>query len=185
MKFFCKKKSGICGFTLIELLIVIAVLGVLSASVIIALNPAEKMAQARDSGRKSTMASLASALQAYYIAKGDYPAAGGAPTYDWISLSLVDSGELKNVPPFINYSLSWPNSSYCNLNRQNGYCYNTNGTNAYIYTRLESSSEQSKCGNPVDMSNRPWFLWSSCDGKTGLVCGYEPNISNVCNFTFQ
>lgn len=50
------------GFTLIELLIVIAVLAVLSAAVVLVLNPAELLRQSRDSTRVSDMAAVNSAL---------------------------------------------------------------------------------------------------------------------------
>lgn len=50
------------GFTLIELLIVIAVLAVLSAAVVLVLNPAELLKQSRDSTRISDLAAINSAL---------------------------------------------------------------------------------------------------------------------------
>lgn len=53
------------GFTLVELLIVIAILGVLSASVVLVLNPAELLKQARDSTRVSDLASMNSAISIY------------------------------------------------------------------------------------------------------------------------
>lgn len=53
------------GFTLIELLIVIAILAVLATSVILVLNPAELIKQARDSTRLSDLAALNSAIALY------------------------------------------------------------------------------------------------------------------------
>lgn len=61
------------GFTLIELLIVIAVIGVLAAVVLIAINPVRRLAQARDAGRKSDVGQIATASQAYYVTNGRYP----------------------------------------------------------------------------------------------------------------
>ena len=43
------------GFTLIELLIVIAVLGVLAAVVLVAIDPGQQLARGRDSGRKPSI----------------------------------------------------------------------------------------------------------------------------------
>jgi prepilin-type N-terminal cleavage/methylation domain-containing protein len=53
------------GFTLIELLVVIAIIAVLSVVVILSLNPAELLRQARDSNRISDMATLKSAISLY------------------------------------------------------------------------------------------------------------------------
>ena len=50
------------GFTLIELLVAIAVLAVLSAAVVLVLNPAELLKQSRDSTRISDLAAINSAL---------------------------------------------------------------------------------------------------------------------------
>src|SRR5690348_2992329 len=50
------------GFTLIELLVVIAIIAVLAVVVILSLNPAELLRQARDSNRVSDMATLKSAI---------------------------------------------------------------------------------------------------------------------------
>lgn len=53
------------GFTLIELLIVIGILAILAAAVIVVLNPAELLAQARDGQRFADLNSLQSALALY------------------------------------------------------------------------------------------------------------------------
>ncbi len=79
------------GFTLIELLIVIAILGILAAAVLVAVNPAKRQKQARDSARKNDIGQLATALQAYYTTPGQgvYPAGLTA---------LTASGDLKQIP---------------------------------------------------------------------------------------
>jgi prepilin-type N-terminal cleavage/methylation domain-containing protein len=53
------------GFTLIELLIVIAIIAILAVVVVLTLNPAQLLAQARDSNRISDFATLKSALALY------------------------------------------------------------------------------------------------------------------------
>lgn len=53
------------GFTLIELLIVIAILGILAAAVVVILNPAELLAQARDGQRIADLDSVKSAVSLY------------------------------------------------------------------------------------------------------------------------
>ena len=79
------------GFTLIELLIVIAILGILAAAVLVAVNPLKRQQQARDSARKSDVGQLASALQAHFTTPG-----GG--TYPAGLTSLTASGDLKRIP---------------------------------------------------------------------------------------
>lgn len=59
------------GFTIVELLIVIVVIAILAAITIVAYNGIQ--AQARDSQRKSDVASIAKALELYYIKNGQYP----------------------------------------------------------------------------------------------------------------
>lgn len=61
------------GFTLIELLIVIAIMGILAAAVLIAINPAKRQKQSKDAVVKSDVSALASASQAYFTQKGYYP----------------------------------------------------------------------------------------------------------------
>ncbi len=65
MKLSRARAHGVLGFTLIELLVVIAIVAILAVAVIVALNPAQLLRQARDSNRISDMASLRSALQLY------------------------------------------------------------------------------------------------------------------------
>ncbi|HVN26351.1 MAG TPA: type II secretion system protein [Candidatus Paceibacterota bacterium] len=60
-----KTRKNRKAFTLIELLVVIAIIAVLSVVVILSLNPAELLRQARDSNRVSDLANLKSALSLY------------------------------------------------------------------------------------------------------------------------
>ncbi len=53
------------GFTLIELLVVIAIIAILAVVVVLTLNPAQLLAQSRDSNRVSDFATLKSAIALY------------------------------------------------------------------------------------------------------------------------
>jgi prepilin-type N-terminal cleavage/methylation domain-containing protein len=58
------------GFTLIELLVVIAILAVLATAIVLVLNPAELIRQARDSTRISDLAALNSAVSLFLTDQG-------------------------------------------------------------------------------------------------------------------
>jgi prepilin-type N-terminal cleavage/methylation domain-containing protein len=60
-----ERKRG--GFTLIELLVTIAIISILSITVILTINPAELLRQARDSSRISDLSTLKIALSLYLV----------------------------------------------------------------------------------------------------------------------
>lgn len=59
--------ASVKGFTLIELLVVIAIVAVLATVVVLTLNPAELLKQARDSNRVSDLNTLKSAIALYLV----------------------------------------------------------------------------------------------------------------------
>lgn len=64
------RPRSVTGFTLIELLIVIALLAVLSAALVLALDPAERLRQSRDADRLSDLGILANAIALYVTDTG-------------------------------------------------------------------------------------------------------------------
>jgi prepilin-type N-terminal cleavage/methylation domain-containing protein len=108
------------GFTLIELLIVIAILAVLSVAVILTLNPAELLRQARDATRVSDLANLDNAISLYLadvqtpsLATGTAPAPvgyGGCYVSSLPATSTANCGTFSgeqggpNVSPY-NYTI--------------------------------------------------------------------------------
>jgi type IV pilus assembly protein PilA len=67
------KKFSKQGFTLIELLVVIGILAILAAIVIVAINPARQLAQARNSQRWSDVNSLLNAIHQQSIDNNGVP----------------------------------------------------------------------------------------------------------------
>lgn len=72
-----KNKSW--GFTLIELLVVVAILGILAAVFILALNPAEAQRKTRDSTRISDVATLRKAIDLAITENATLPGTVAAP----------------------------------------------------------------------------------------------------------
>jgi prepilin-type N-terminal cleavage/methylation domain-containing protein len=65
------------GFTLIELLVVIAIVAVLAVTVLLTLNPAQLLRQARDSNRTQDLATMKSALS-LYLSDASSPSLGSS-----------------------------------------------------------------------------------------------------------
>lgn len=152
------KLSNRKGFTLVELLVVIAVLGVLAAVIMVAINPLEQLARGRDAGRKTTVGQLANAMQAFYTSHGaTYP----DDTGDWMQM-LIDAGEIKQKPATIDYGTG----SSCGTAPQNNYCYATDGTDSALWVNMESSSEGSWC----TVGQTAMFAWTSASGRGGRLC---------------
>lgn len=153
------------GFTLIELLIVIAIIGILAALVLVALDPAEKLRQARDSGRESDIGSIATAMESYYTsaATAGYPGGAGCSGSSGIN-TLVASGEMRKTPQ----------------DPEGGdYCYNPGGTapftSASVYATLKSNKSAVAAGNTKGQSS--YYCWQSSTGKIDL------GTTNYCNPT--
>lgn len=175
------------GFTLIELLIVMAILGVLAVVVLVAINPVQQLARTRDTGRKSAVNQVGHALQGFFTGRnGKFLITSNCPAVTagggngaWMDC-LQSVGELASVPSAINYSVG-PNP--CTSNPavgfqgavQNNLCYkvSANGDQSVVYASLESNSEAAKCPSTTPI---PWFVWSSADGRSGLVC--TANVNN-------
>lgn len=85
------------GFTLIELLIVIAVLGVLAAVVLVAIDPLEQFAKGRDAGRKTSVSTLGRSVQALYTTQGTLANLNAAAAGSWLTF-LQSTGEIKTIP---------------------------------------------------------------------------------------
>lgn len=92
---FTARKKNNHGFTLIELLIVIAILGILAAAVLVAINPVKRQNQARDAQTKGDIGAIATALLAYYTSHdGGFPTMSQGLTY----LDDPNVQELKQLP---------------------------------------------------------------------------------------
>ena len=145
------------GFTLIELLIVIAILGILAAAVLVAINPTKRTGQARDAGRKNDIASVVTEVQAYYTTPGQgiYPAAVApvcSSTIGGLTI-LTTSGGLKQLP-------ADPKQT---ANSQN-YCYASAGGEVSVYATLEQPT----------VTGVPIWCWRSAVANPAETVGCAP-----------
>lgn len=61
------------GFTLIELLVVVTIITALGVAVFVALNPGERLEDARDARRTADVDSILTAIHAYIVDRGERP----------------------------------------------------------------------------------------------------------------
>lgn len=92
-------KNKAKGFTLLELLIVIAILAVLSVTLVLVLNPSESLKKSRDTQRMSDLATLKTAIGLYMttVSSPDLDAAIGNHCY-------TDATGVISATPQISYS---------------------------------------------------------------------------------
>ena len=173
IKYLFSKFLSSKGFTLIELLIVIAILGVLAAGVLVAIDPVEQIARGRDAGRKSVVGQIGRAFQAYYTANTAYPTIA-----QWTNVPatnvLVTSGEIKVIP---SQNAPIPVTVCTGGSMVNNFCYKVDAatSNMALYTHVESKSEKNKCAGTAANT---WYVYASIDGKSGVVCqAAEPNAT--------
>lgn len=164
------EKFKMAGFTLVELLVVIAVLGILMAGIVIAIDPVQQMARARDAGRKSNLGQIGEAMVSYYTS---HAAAFPAADANWLVGTAADpdglvyAGELKAAPPLAPLTSG---GSACSTLMVNNFCYAVTGTagssmEAVVWTVVEGKTEKSKCASTVPV---PVWFFSSVAGK---ACG--------------
>lgn len=156
------------GFTLVELLVVIAVLGVLAAGVLVAINPLEQLARGRDVSKKSAITELGRSLNTYITTQNSLPDGD-----DGFATVLQTAGEIKVVPEN-------PANVGCSVGtqtaltgHQGGYCYVKDANNNFaVYAAAESKSEELVAGGGAECTGSavPYIVYSSMEGRTGLIC---------------
>ena len=155
------------SFTLVELLIVMAVIGVLAAIVLVAINPLEQFARTRDTARIQGTSQLAKAITNYAIIAqgGIYP----VNKTDWQTY-LTASKDITNIIPAPNPVV--PCGAAINRDVNGGYCFNQlNGGNDFIiWINLESTNAKKKSVASGTCAGFPAAVYFGSLGKTQLQC---------------
>lgn len=89
-----KKTINNKGFTLIELIVVVAIIGMLSAVVMVSLSSAREAT--RDTTRKAQMIELSTAINHYFSENGRYPVTGPGLWYSSEVSDIVSNGPANN-----------------------------------------------------------------------------------------
>ncbi len=158
------------GFTLIELLIVIAILGVLAVVVLVAINPVQQLARARDSGRISTVSQLGHAVESYAVTHdGTFPTAG-----TW-NTDLTTVGDIQVFPTLVTNTLTTP----CTTNVQFGWCYAVDiaTDNFAVWSALEADTnlevDTAACGGA-----QAHAAYLSETGRVCIGCDTQPTANS-------
>lgn len=166
------------GFTLIELLIVIAILGILTTAVLVAINPLEQFARGRDAGRVNLVDQVGHAVQAYYTTQGTYPTVN----VTWMT-TLQTSQDIKTIPD--NTGANNPVTPCAAPGvLQNNICYNANANDAVVYAVQGSNAQKIKAGGGTACATTTFAVWSSAAGRTGLLCAAAGPAVGVTNLVF-
>jgi prepilin-type N-terminal cleavage/methylation domain-containing protein len=134
------------GFTLIELLVVIAILGILAAVVLVAINPAERIAEAKDTQVKSDLSAVATAIETCFTQK----ATGLYDSCD-TTAELTAGQFLKTAP---QTAVTYLPKTVAPAN-----------TEIKVHARLTATSAR-----PTSCSTSPYITYSSIDGTTTVTC---------------
>ena len=170
------------GFTLIELLIVISLIGIITSSLVILINPQAQLQKVRDARRKSDFERIKQALEFYYNERGRYPPVGGPMHYTHID------GVLFNQPdgnPWDTYMQHLPNDPIgwcCGANdRHYNYVPDPDGQSFCLYANLENTSDPQLCNGGARCAGitpaLPNWDWIHCGETLSRPCNY-----GTCSF---
>lgn len=152
------------GFTLIELLVVIAIVAVLSVVVILTLNPAELLRQARDSNRVSDLSTLKSAISLYLA--------------DAASPDLGDAGHCYMSIATTTDQCGSRFSAVANYEEEGSVSRSVDGT-GWLPVNLSSISSGAPVGNlPVDPTNNTTYFYAYAASTTAMTFEINANMES-------
>jgi len=190
------KKSLKKGFTLIELLIVIAILGLLAVSLIVAIDPVEQINRANDSAKRQLATNALSGMQRYFANKQFSPNCNPA-TSACTGLQIpLNTPTLLNATGFANINAALNVAG--ETNSTTSFSGNTQASNVYAVFKYPTGSTSnsdvtpSLCWRPsskaqktsADQSDINSTIWqlnlTTGDITQGSAAQCPATASNTC-----
>ena len=140
------------GFTLIELLVVIAIVAVLSVVVILTLNPAELLKQARDSNRMADLTSLKTAIALYLVDSTGTVSIGASADTCYVSLGSSPGTRCTNGSDY------WFGAGYTTIVATTSRAVNSAGWLPVNFSAITSGSPFSQL--PIDPINNSTYYYA-------------------------
>ena len=157
---FSKNKKLSSGFTLIELLVVVAIIGILSSTVLASLNDARL--KSRTTRSIEDLNQLRTALEMYYNDNGSYPPSSGGWGGLYTCWGTASTNWIVGLVP--NYISSLPRSPNNSTDCSNNYIYSSNSADYKLiwHQPEDCAGVKSKYPNLVDPARDCWAygFWS-------------------------
>jgi type II secretory pathway pseudopilin PulG len=154
------------SFTLVELLVVIGILAILTAAVVIALNPAELLKQSRDSKRATDLAAINNAIKILLTQSPDVSLGNSSTVY----ISLADSSSTCGSYALPMLPSGWRYSCVTAAN-----LVKADGAGWIPVNFLNGASQLPAL--PVDPQNdaatRKYYAYAASNGKWELASSFE------------
>ncbi len=160
------------GFTLLEVLLVVALVGILAAIVIIAINPQRQLGLTRDVRRESDIMSIYNSLEQYRVRERSYPEGVTGEYQELCSQNATDCSGLLDIrddltPDYIAQIPQSPGST----GNGSGYEIAIHPFNNRMSIRSNTAELRDVVINDIDL--RPFIITVQTDG---------PGISNDNQF---
>ena len=158
------------GFTIIELITAIGILAILSATVLVAVNPLEQFNKSADTRRKADLAQIQRALEVYYNDHGRYPFSyQGSLSEDGTSQGIIAWGS--DFRPYMDVLPIEQKTA-----KNYAYWADSTGQSYVIFASLDRGSDDPQACNEDET---PCTRASDNSITCGGVCNFGVSSANI------